>query len=120
MVWVLDIVAGLILGLAFFLLVRLRMVVAPWLGQKLGQWARWVMWVFVSVAMIAVANVELFALRRILNQEFGLTSALFHELLFALIGFGSGFWLISRYITRRREKCATEQVGTGAPLGSEP
>lgn len=121
MAWALDIAAGVVLGLTFFVLVRLRMLVAPWLGRKLGQWARWLMWVVIGLTMITVANLELFGLRLILNEQFGLTSAFFHELLFALIGFGTGFFLITRYVTGRREnQSAADRRPCGARVGNEP
>lgn len=121
MAWALDIAAGVALGLVFFALVRLRMVVAPWLGRKIGQWARWSMWVVTGVAMIAAANLGLWAVRQVLLQQFGLTEALLHEMVFALAGFGSGFFLLTRYVTRRRENtCVSERVPCGARLSNEP
>ncbi|MEE4185793.1 MAG: hypothetical protein V2J12_08500 [Gammaproteobacteria bacterium] len=121
MAWALDIAAGLALGLLFFALVRLRMIVAPWLGAKVGQWARWSVWVAICVVMIAAANLELWALRQVLHQQFGLTAALLHELVFAVVGFGSGFLLITRYVTRRHENtCAEDRVPCGARLSNEP
>jgi uncharacterized membrane protein YuzA (DUF378 family) len=119
--WALDTAAGVALGLVLFALVRVRMVVAPWLGMKLGQWARWSVLVVVAALMIAAANFGLWALREILNQQFGLTATLLHEIVFAVVGFASGFVLLTRYVTRRRENtCVADRVPCGARLSNEP
>lgn len=111
MPWFLDAIAGLILAGFFYVLVRLRMRYAPSIGRRFGQWARWTTWVIVGLLMVGIANLELFGLREILRERFGLESPFVHELLFALIAFGVGFWLVARHAGRNRDNADDSDHG---------
>lgn len=102
MPWLIDMLAGLSLGLLLYWLVRFRMVAAPAMRDRFGAWARWLTWVVIALLMILVANLELFGLRQILKQRFGVNSLLVHEIIFALVALAAGYYMVSRYATRGR------------------
>lgn len=100
--WFLDFFAGLILALLFYGLVCLRMLVGPMMYHRYGPWARWTAWIIVGLLMIVAANLMLLALRFLLHDQFPLIPPFFHELLFATIAFGGGFFLVAWHVTRQR------------------
>lgn len=100
MPWILDVLAGVLLAVLLYGLVRFRMLVAPIMRDRFGPWARWSVWVLVAVLMIAVANLELIILRQLLHQWFGAEkSSLGHEILFVLVTLVVGYFLVARYVT---------------------
>jgi len=101
MAWVVDVLAGLLLAALLYALVRFRMLAAPRMRDRYGPWARWSIWVLVALLMVAVANLELIALRQLLRSWFGHESLLAHEILFALVALVAGYFLVARYITSR-------------------
>ncbi len=101
MPWIVDVLAGLLLAVLLYSLVRFRMLAAPKMRDRFGAWARWGIWLLVAVSMIAVANLELIGLRRVLHEWFGAESLLPHEILFALVALVSGYFLVARYVVRK-------------------
>mgnify|MGYP003401641130 CR=1 FL=1 len=101
MPWIVDILAGLLLAVLLYSLVRFRMLAAPVMRDRFGSWARWGIWVLVALLMIAVANLELIGLRQVLQDWFGEESLLAHEMLFALVALALGYFLVARYVIRK-------------------
>lgn len=101
MPWIVDVLAGLLLAVLLYLLVRFRMLAAPKMRDRFGPWARWGIWVLVAVLMIAVANLELIGLRQVLHKWIGEESMLAHEILFALVALAAGYFLVARYVIRK-------------------
>ena len=106
MPWFVDILAGLLLAVMLYWLVRFRMVMAPRMRDRYGNWARWSTWAVIIVLMIVISNLELLGLRQLLHERFGLEAVFIHELLFALVALIGGYFLVSRYATRDRGKNA--------------
>jgi hypothetical protein len=104
MPWFIDVLAGFILALGLYALVRLRMVVGPWMRARYGGWARWAVWVLVAALMVLLANLELIALREILHSWFKFESLLAHEMIFAIVALLGGYFLVSRYVRRQGKK----------------
>jgi hypothetical protein len=105
MPWIIDVLAGLLLATLLYALVRLRMKVAPVMRERYGDSARWAIWLLVGILMVAVANLELIWLRRVLHSVFGEQSLLLHEILFALVALAGGYFLVARYvISKPRDK----------------
>jgi len=104
MPWVIDVLAGVSLALGLYALVRFRMMAAPRMRDRYGSWARWAVWVLVSLMMVLLANLELIALREILHSWFDFDSSWAHEIIFALVALLGGYFLISRYVRRDRTK----------------
>jgi len=101
MAWVVDVLAGLLLAAVLYSLVRFRMLAAPKMRDRFGPWARWSIWLLVALLMIAIANLELIALRQLLPNWFGHESSLAHEILFALVALVAGYFLVARYVTSK-------------------
>lgn len=108
MTWFYDVADGAIVALIFYALVRFRMKVAPLMRDWFGAWARWATWILVWVAMIAVANIGLNVLRAVLH-EMGVVDPLPHEMLFALVAFVGGFYLVVRHVNRSRAESKKEK-----------
>lgn len=103
MPWLIDVLAGVILALGLYGLVRFRMMAAPRMRDRYGPWARWSIWVLVAALMVLLANLELIALREILHSWFRSDSSLIHEIIFAIVALLGGYFLVSRYVRRQRK-----------------
>ena len=103
MPWFLDVLAGVLLALGLYALVRFRMVAAPWMRDRYGGWARRCIWLLVTVLMVVVANLALIALRRLLHDWFGFDAYLLHEVVFAIIALLGGYYLVAAYVVRQRK-----------------
>lgn len=101
--WVLAAAAGVILALAFYSLVRLRILLAPRLGHRFGQWARWTTWVLLIGLMVLLANAGLIVLRNLLTSHHGVEAPFLHEMLYAVVAFVTGFILVTGYVGRNRD-----------------
>lgn len=102
--WIIDFVAGLILAFLFYGLVRLRMYIAPLMRDRYGAWARWTAWGMIGALMVIGANLMLVILRLIHRDSLSLVAPFFHELLFATIAFGGGFFMVAWHTTRQRRR----------------
>jgi cytochrome bd-type quinol oxidase subunit 2 len=103
MPWFIDVVAGGVLALGLYGLVRFRMMAGPRLRDRYGSWARWAVWVLVAALMVLLANLELIALREILHSWFKFESSLAHEIIFAIVALLGGYFLVARYVRRQRK-----------------
>lgn len=102
MTWILDLLAGVLLSLLFYALVRVRMKLAPKMNDHFGAWARWSTWAVITILMVIAANVVLGILRNVLHESYDIDQSIFHELLFALVALAGGYYLVTRYVTRDR------------------
>ena len=109
MPWFIDVLAGFFLALALYGLVRFRMMAAPRMKARYGNWARWVTWVLVAILMVVVANLELMALRKILHSSFGFDSSLAHEIIFSLVALLGGYFLVAAYVRRDRKNESSDK-----------
>ena len=97
--WILDIVLGLLLAGLLYTIVRFRMTFAPRMKERYGAAARWATWFLTLMLMVVSANIVLMLLREIV-ELMNVEAPLLDELLFALVAFAVGFWLVARYVTR--------------------
>jgi len=105
MPWIVDVLAGLLLAVLLYALVRFRMLAAPKMRDRFGSWARWAVWLIVGIFMIGIANLELIGLRQLLHEWFGEEALLLHEIVFALVALAAGYFLVARYvISKPRDK----------------
>jgi len=111
--WLLAATAGLALALIFYALVRLRIILAPRLGERLGQWARWTTWVILIGLMVVFANGGLWMLRNVLTAQYGIDTPFLHEMLYAVVAFVAGFLLVTGHVGRNRSTtdCQKDQPG---------
>jgi hypothetical protein len=103
MPWFIDVLAGSLLALGLYGLVRFRMMAAPRMRERYGGWARWAIWALVAALMVLLANLELIALREILHSWFKFESSLVHEIIFAVVALVGGYFLVARYVRRQRK-----------------
>ena len=101
--WILAAAAGVALALVFYALVCLRITVAPRLGERFGQWARWATWVFLIGLMVILANAGLWVLRLLLTTQHGVDAPFLHEMLYAIVAFVLGFLLVTGHVGRNRD-----------------
>lgn len=101
--WILAAAAGVALALVFYALVCLRIIVAPRLGERFGQGARWATWVLLIAFMVIVANAGLWLLRNFLITQHGVHAPFLHEMLYAVVAFVLGFLLVTRHVGRNRD-----------------
>jgi len=101
--WLTAVGAGLLLSLIFYVLVRVRMTVAPKMRDRFGDRARWATWVFTIGLMVILANAGLVLLRQTLHQQFGVEAPFMHEMVYALLAFVVGFALVNWHVRRNRD-----------------
>jgi hypothetical protein len=102
--WLFDIAAGTALALILYLLVRVRMQMAPRMRERYGSYARWAVWVLTFALMVVFANLGLSMLRQSLHSQFGIDTPFLDEILFALVAFVIGFYLVFSYVKRNRNR----------------
>ncbi len=100
--WFIDIAAGVFLALLFYALVRVRIFVAPRMRERYGDYARWATWCVTAGLMIALANLGLIQLRKILHSQYSIDAPIQDELVFSLVAFVVGFYLVFRHVARSR------------------
>ena len=101
--WFVAVGAGVLLSLLFYVLVRVRMTVAPKVRDRFGERARGATWVITIGLMVVVANVGLIVLRQVLHEQHGVVAPFMHEMIYAVIAFAIGFVLVNRHVTRNRD-----------------
>jgi uncharacterized membrane protein len=101
--WLFDIVAGVALALLLYALVRVRMRMAPRMRDRFGDYARWAIWVVTIGLMVVLANLGLVLLRQLLHSRFGIDVPFPDEMVFAVVAFGVGFFLVFRHVTRNHD-----------------
>jgi hypothetical protein len=111
MPWVIDILAGALLALLLYGLVRFRMYFAPLMRDRFGSWARWATWFVVILLMVVIANLELIWLRQILHSIYGLRVLITHEIIFALVALAGGYFLVSRHVTKKSDSVTSDKRG---------
>ena len=96
--YLIGIVEGVLLGFALYLCVRARMRFGPLALARYGQWARWLVWGFSILIMIALANLGLLLFRTSLLGLVAHRSSLMMEVCFAVTGLLTGCLLVLRHL----------------------
>ncbi len=94
--WLLSILFGIMLGVTLFACVRLRVRLTNWLGLRSGSWRLRTLSFASIIAMIAIANGFLIGLRAAIASAGPTDQLLIMEVLFSLIGFALGYFLVTR------------------------
>ncbi len=100
--WLVSTVAGLLVGLAFYVCVRLRIVLGPAARGRYGNMARRGVWLITILLMIGIANLGLVFLRAYLAANDSANNHFAFELWFAVLSlaFGAGMVFIRARRTR--------------------
>jgi hypothetical protein len=98
--WLAAAAAGVVLGLAFFGFVRLRMHLGPIIRQRYGNRARQAYWIATILTMVLLAKGALYGLRLYLDSLDLSSSYLLPEVLFITVAVTLAMTLIYRRINR--------------------
>jgi len=99
--WILVTFVGLTLGAALYLLVRLRMYLAPQMLVLHGPWARRIVWIITILLMITLANGMLIWIRSYLLNTAHITETLTYEIWFGVTALFLGVFLVANHVRRR-------------------
>ena len=101
--WVAATLDGIVLGLAFYGCVRLRMTLGPIIRERYGNWARRIYWLLTIALMVLLANIALLVLRASYADPSLEMQHMLQELWFISLAVGIAFGLIFLRVTRKKK-----------------